>query len=180
MRRKHLFKLTLSAIFLSLGLVLPFLTGQLQEIGSMLLPMHLPVLFCGIICSWQYGAAVGFVLPLLRSVLFGMPPLYPMAVGMAFELCAYGFAVGLVYRLFEKRNLFTLYISLISSMLIGRIVWAIAQIILLGLADKSFTWDAFLAGAFINAFPGIIIQLVLIPGVITLLSKTRILPNGTL
>ena len=87
----------LAAMFMALGLVLPFLTGQIQQIGNMLLPMHLPVLVCGLICGWQYGAVVGFVLPLLRFVLFGMPPIYPMGVSMAFELAAYGFLVGWLY-----------------------------------------------------------------------------------
>ena len=67
--------LALSAMFMAIGLVLPFLTGQIPQIGSMLLPMHLPVLLCGLICGWQYGGLVGFVLPLLRYLLFGMPHL---------------------------------------------------------------------------------------------------------
>ena len=81
-------KLTLSAAFLGLGLVLPFLTGQVPQVGSMLLPMHIPVLLCGIICGWEYGLAVGAILPLLRSVIFGMPPMYPTALAMTFELAA--------------------------------------------------------------------------------------------
>ena len=76
-------KLVLSALFLAIALVLPFLTGQIPEIGSMLCPMHIPVLLCGFFCGWQYGLAVGFVAPLLRSFLFGVPYLYPMAVSMA-------------------------------------------------------------------------------------------------
>ena len=85
--------LVLSAMFLALGLVLPFFTGQIPQVGSMLLPMHLPVFLCGLICGWQYGAAVGFVTPLLRMSLFGMPPLLT-AVAMAFELAAYGGVAG--------------------------------------------------------------------------------------
>ena len=83
---KNLKNMTLAALFLALGLVLPFFTGQIPQIGSMLLPMHIPVFLCGLICGWQYGAAVGFVVPLMRSVLFGMPPLFPTATAMAFEL----------------------------------------------------------------------------------------------
>ena len=77
--------LALSAMFLALGLVLPFLTGQIPEIGNLLLPMHLPVLLCGLVCGWKYGLAVGFTTPLLRSMLFGMPTFYPSAVSMAFS-----------------------------------------------------------------------------------------------
>ena len=83
---KDLKQLTLAALFLALGLVLPFFTGQIPQIGSMLLPMHIPVFLCGLICGWQYGAAVGFVTPLLRSALFGMPPLFPTAAAMPLEI----------------------------------------------------------------------------------------------
>ena len=81
-------KLTLSALFLALGLVLPLITGQIPQIGKMLLPMHIPVLLCGMVCGWPYGLAVGAVMPLLRGLLFGMPVLYPTGIGMAFELAA--------------------------------------------------------------------------------------------
>ena len=87
--KKHIQNLTLSSMFLALGIVLPFLTGQIPKVGNMLLPMHIPVLLCGLICSWQWGALVGFITPLLRFSLFGAPPM-PMGISMAFELCAYG------------------------------------------------------------------------------------------
>lgn len=75
--KNYIWNLVLSAMFMAIGLVLPFFTGQIPQIGSMLLPMHLPVLLCGLICGWQYGGVVGFVLPLLRYVMFGMPPHLP-------------------------------------------------------------------------------------------------------
>jgi len=75
MKKADTLRLTLAALFVALGLVLPFLTGQIPEIGSMLLPMHLPALLCGFVCGWPCGLAVGFVMPLLRSLIFGMPPL---------------------------------------------------------------------------------------------------------
>ena len=80
-------KLTYSALCLALAIVLPFLTGQIPQIGSMLCPMHIPALLCGFLCGWQYGAVVGFVSPLLRMLMFGMPPVY-VAIAMAFELAA--------------------------------------------------------------------------------------------
>ena len=86
MKNNTLKKTILAAMFLGLGLVLPFLTGQIKEIGNMLLPMHIPVLLCGLICGWQYGIAVGFIMPILRSFLFSMPHMFPNAVSMAFEL----------------------------------------------------------------------------------------------
>ena len=80
---------------LALALVLPFLTGQLPQIGNMLCPMHLPVLLCGFLLGWPWGLAVGVTAPLLRSALFGMPPLYPVALAMCLELGCYGLVIGL-------------------------------------------------------------------------------------
>ena len=77
MNHNFLKNMALAALFLAIGLVLPFFTGQIPAVGKMLLPMHIPVLLCGLICGWQWGLGVGFVLPVLRSVLFSMPVMYP-------------------------------------------------------------------------------------------------------
>lgn len=173
MRTVH--KLVFSAMFLAIGIVLPFLTGQIQQIGNLLLPMHLPVLLCGLICGWQYGAAVGLITPLLRSLLFSMPPLYPTALSMAVELAVYGLVVGLIYAAFKKQNVLSVYAALLPAMVVGRIVWGAVQAGLLGVQGKAFTLSAFWAGAFINAVPGIILQLVLIPGIMAALHYTGVL-----
>ena len=173
MKNKSLRKLILSALLLSLGMVLPFLTMQIKEIGDTLLPMHLPVLLCGLLCSWRHGALIGLMLPLLRSLLFGMPPLYPNAVWMAAELATYGAVIGLLYLLFKKRGTVGIYISLVGAMLAGRIVWGVTKAILLGVGGKSFTLLAFWTGGFADAFPGIILQLILVPLIVTLAKKAE-------
>ena len=155
-------KLTYSALFLAIGMVLPFLTGQIPEIGSALSPMHIPVLLCGFIVGWPWGLAVGFIMPLLRSVIFGMPPMFPGAVAMAFELAVYGCLSGLL-RAKLPRTTPMIYVTLIVSMVAGRIVWGVARLVLAGLSGSSFAWAAFLAGAVTNAIPGIILHIVLIP-----------------
>jgi riboflavin transporter FmnP len=172
MKNETIQKMTQAAMFMAAGLVLPFLTGQIPQIGSMLLPMHLPVLLCGLICGWQYGAAVGFVLPLLRYMLFGMPPIFPTGIAMAFELAAYGFAAGLFYGRSRWKCVISLYRALIAAMLCGRAVWGAAEMLLLGLAGKGFTWQMFLAGAFLNAIPGIVLQLAFIPAFMVALDRT--------
>ena len=169
-------KLTYAALFLALAIVLPFLTGQIPEIGSMLCPMHIPVLLCGFLCGWPWGLAVGFIAPLLRSVLFGAPPMFPGAVAMAFELAVYGAVSGLLYRLLPKKK-WSIYASLIIAMLAGRAVWGIVRLILAGLSGKGFTWAAFLAGAFTNAVPGIILQIVLIPVLVMILDRAGLSLN---
>ena len=172
-RPSSLRRLVLSGLFIALGLVMPFLTGQIPEIGSMLLPMHIPVLVCGFVCGWPYGLAVGFITPPLRHWIFGMPPM-PNAIAMAFELAVYGFCTGLFYRLLPKRNVFV-YASLILSMICGRIVWGIASLVIYGLTDKAFTWQMFAAGAVLNAIPGIILQIVVIPPIIIALRRGNLL-----
>ena len=172
MGRDALRRLVLSAMFLAIGLVLPFFTGQIQQIGNMLLPMHIPVMLCGLICGWQYGALVGIVLPLFRSVLFGMPPLYPTAVSMAVELCVYGLAIGFIYGLFKKQSILSVYAALIPAMILGRVTWGGCQTVLLSMQGNAFTAQAFLAGAVLNAVPGIILQLLLIPAIMSSLHLT--------
>lgn len=169
---KSIKNLTLSAMFVAIGVLLPFLTGQIQQIGNMLLPMHIPVFLCGLICGWEYGAAIGFILPLLRSFLFIMPPLYPNAVAMSVELLTYGLVAGLLYSHSRWQCVIALYRSLIIAMIAGRVVWGITEIILLGIGGNTFTWEAFIAGALLNSIPGIILQLILIPAVMVALNRT--------
>lgn len=164
--------LTLAAMFLAIGMVLPFLTGQIPQIGNMLLPMHIPVILCGLICGWQYGAAVGFVLPLLRSAIFGTPLFFPTATAMAFELMTYGLVVGLLYGISRWQCVIALYRCLIIAMIAGRAVWGIVQFIQVGVFGDGFTLQAFMAGAFLNAIPGIILQLILIPAIMIALDRT--------
>lgn len=175
--RKHVHNLTLSSMFLALGIILPFLTGQIPRVGNMLLPMHIPVLLCGLICSWQYGALVGFVTPLLRFSLFGAPPM-PMGISMAFELCAYGLLVGLLYGRSKWKCVVSLYRSLLIAMVGGRVVWAAARVVLMGVSHLPFGWEAFLSGAFLTAIPGIILQLVLIPAIMVALGRAKLVPFG--
>ncbi|MBO5502257.1 MAG: ECF transporter S component [Clostridia bacterium] len=174
-------KMVLAALLLALGLVLPFVTGQIPEVGNMLLPMHLPVLICGLVCGWKWGAVVGFVLPLMRSFLFQMPPLLPTmrtggALCMAFELMTYGLVAGLLYGWLKKYR-WGLIVSLLGAMLAGRIVWALASMVIYRLfADFPFTFQLFLAGGFLSAWPGMILQIVLVPLLVRLLEKTRLIP----
>ena len=169
---KKIKNITLSAMFVAIGLVLPMVTGNIPQVGNMLLPMHIPVFLAGLILGWQYGLAVGAMLPILRSFLFGMPPLYPIAIAMTFELATYGTVAGFLYKHSRWQCVISLYRSLITAMIAGRIIWGSAEFILLGVAGNTFTWKAFITGAFLNAIPGIIIQLTLIPVLMVTFNKT--------
>lgn len=174
MHRNQIRRLTLTAMFIALGYLLPFLTGQIPQFGAMLSPMHIPALLCGFVCGWQYGLVAGAIMPLLRSATLGMPYIFPNAVAMAFELAAYGCAAGLLYRALPKKIDFV-YVALVLSMLIGRAVWGLASAVLMMGTENVFTTQAFLAGAFINAWPGIVLHILVIPPVVLGLRRAKLM-----
>ena len=169
-KQNNPFNLSLAAMFLALAFVLPFLTGQIKQIGAMLCPMHIPVILCGYICGGPWGLIVGFAAPLLRSFIVGMPKIFPTAFAMAFELAVYGFMSGLLYRILPRKKI-NIYLSLIISMVTGRLVWGFVQLCCVGFDVSKFSLATFWAGAVMNAIPGIIIQLVFIPVLVMVLEK---------
>ena len=166
-------KICLCAMFLALGIVLPFLTMNIPLIGKSLLPMHIPVLLGGFVLGPIYGLLLGILTPLTRSILFSAPVFFPSGLSMMFELGAYGFFSGLFYcKLFKKKNnLVYIYISLIIAMLLGRVVYGIFKLILSFVEMNKYTFAIFISGAFTNAIPGIILQLILIPLIVKVIKK---------
>lgn len=175
MERRSTKDLVLAGLFIAIGLILPFITGQIPEVGSRLLPMHIPVLIAGFVVGWRYGLLIGLITPVLRSILFTMPPMQT-AIAMSFELAAYGCLTGLLYNILPRRPLYT-YATLILSMIGGRMIWGIVSIFIYGFGDNAFTWGAFITGGFINAIPGIILQIVIIPVIIIALERANLIQN---
>lgn len=173
MKKRTTIKITYSAMCLALAIVLPFITANNQQLGNMLCLMHIPVLLCGFLCGWQYGFAVGAVAPILRSLIVGAPPMFPIAFAMAFELAAYGFVSGLLYKLLPKKPV-NIYVSLVGAMVAGRIVWGAVKFIIAGLTSTSFPFSVFIAGTVTNAVPGIILHIVLIPVIVIVLKKAKL------
>lgn len=169
-RKNEIKKLTLSGMFLALAYVMPFLTGQIQQIGNMLCPMHIPVLLCGFFCGAPWGLGIGFIVPILRSFTLGMPIMFPNAFCMAFELATYGFVAGGLYHKLPKKKM-NIYVSLICAMVIGRLVWGMMMLVCMGFDFSKFNMNMFLAGAVTNALPGIILQIVLIPVLVIILKR---------
>lgn len=172
--RTRILRMTFCAFFLALAYVLPFLTGQIPEIGAMLCPMHLPVLLCGFFCGPTAGLIVGATAPILRSLTLGMPPLFPSAICMAFELATYGAVAGILYKVLPRKKVYV-YVSLLVAMIAGRLVWGAAMYICMGLSGTGFTLAAFMAGALTNAAVGIIAQIILVPILVIWLDKPSIL-----
>ena len=163
-------KLVLSAMFLAIAFVLPFFTGQIPQVGGMLCPMHIPALLCGFFCGGPYGALVGFLAPIFRSLVMGMPTMFPKAVCMAVEMATYGLVAGMLYRLLCQKK-WAVYASLVTAMIVGRLLWGMAMFICMGIKGSAFGLAAFWAGAVTTALPGIVLQLVLIPILVLSLKK---------
>lgn len=166
-------KLVYAAVCLTLALILPFLTGQIPQIGAALCPMHIPVLLCGFLCGGPWAALVGFAAPGLRFALFGMPP-FPTNAAMAFELATYGLVSGLLYARLPKTKR-SIYLSLIAAMIAGRLVWGVVRALLSGVFGAPLTFALFWASAFANAIPGMICHILLIPILVMVLRRTNYL-----
>lgn len=163
----------LGALFVALCVVVPYAFHAVPNGGSIFLPMHIPVLICGMVCGWPYGFICGLLGPALSSLLTSMPPaayLPPMMV----ECAVYGLVTGLMLKFVHTgRNNLDLYIALITAMLAGRVVSGIAKALIF---SPDITMSVWIASSFITALPGIVLQLILIPLLVNLLTKTRQIP----
>ena len=190
MMRKNdtLYRMIVTAVLLALGLILPFLTGQLQSFGKLLSPLHIPVLICGMTCGWGWGGVLGLVLPVLRMALFGMPAA-PMAYPMTFELCAYGVATGLLYPWLRRelcsrcgaKPLVVMLATLGLAMVGGRIVGVAAKALLLWgglIGGAPMTFAALMTSYFVDTAVGAVVHLIVVPAVVLALEKARLSPVG--
>lgn len=154
-------KLTYSGLLLALSVLIPFIFHITGTLGTVFLPMHIPVILCGFICGKRYGLIVGAIAPLINTMTTGMPVLYPIGISMVFELAAYGFFAGLLYGKFNK-----VIPSLLGAMLIGRAVRIIATFLITVPLGVKFVFEGILVALFVTSIWGIIIQIVLIPLII--------------
>ena len=167
-------KLVFTAACTALCLVLPMAFHAIPNAGQVILPMHIPVLLCGMICGWPFGAVCGLLGPLLSSVITGMPPA-AMLPAMMVECAAYGFASGLLMKYVRtgKDNL-DLYISLICAMILGRVVAGFAKAWIFTPGVSPFAW---VSTSLVTGVPGIVLQLAVLPLVVKALIRARLIPN---
>lgn len=168
--KENLQSMIFAALFLALALILPFLGGQIPEINSVFCPMHIPIFLCGFICGWKWGLTVGFISPILRSLIFGFPVIYPIAISMAFELAAYGLITGILKAILPQKKPF-IYCSLITAMIIGRIFRALATFIFTELGGNAFVLSGFMSGVILKSIPGMIAHIIIIPIAVILIEK---------
>lgn len=169
-------KITLCAINIALCVVLPVAFHAFGPVSSVLSPMHIPVLLCGLVCGWPYGAFCGVVGPLLSSVVTGMPPAAAL-VHMLPELCVYGLACGLLAKLIHTGNLYgDLYCALIPVMLLGRIAGGAARALFLLGGGQSYSLTLWVSAYLVEALPGIVLHLILVPALVVVLTKAGLVP----
>ena len=166
-------KLVFTAVCAALCLVLPMAFHTVPNAGTIFLPMHIPVLLCGLICGWPYGGVCGLIGPLISSLVTGMPPA-AMLPSMMVECCAYGFTAGLLMKyVHTKRAVADLYISLVSAMVVGRAVAGFAKAWIFTPGISPFAW---VTTSLVTGIPGIVIQLLLMPMIVLALTKAKLIP----
>ena len=165
-------RLMIAAVCAALCVVLPMAFHMIPNAGSMLLPMHIPVLLCGFVCGWPFGLACGLLGPVISSLLTGMPPAAVLP-GMACELMVYGLVTGLLYRRVKTgRRIWNVYITLLTAMICGRICSGVLNAAIF--RAGAYSLEIWLAASFTTALPGIVIQLVVIPILLAALEKSRL------
>ena len=171
--RNSIKNMTLTAVCIALCVVLPIAFHSIPNTGSVFLPMHIPVLICGMICGWPYRFICGLMGPLLSSALTGMPPI-AMLPAMMVECGMYGLVSGLMLKFVHTKSTYgDLYIALVVAMLAGRVVSGIAKALIF---TPGLAMSAWITASFVTALPGILIQLVFLPSVVFTLMKAKIIP----
>ena len=167
-------KMTLASVCVALCVVLPIAFHSIPDAGSVFLPMHIPVLICGMICGWPYGLLCGLMGPLLSSVITGMPPVAYLPAMMV-ECGTYGLVSGLMLKWVRTgKTTGDLYISLVTAMIAGRVISGIAKALIF---SPGLAFSAWITASFVTALPGIAIQLVFLPGVVCTLMKAKVIPE---
>ena len=174
MKKSNIKRMTLSALCIALCVVVPMAFHVIPNAGTVMLPMHIPVLLCGLVCGWQYGLLCGILGPLVSSVLTGMPPA-AMLPGMMVECGMYGCVGGLMMEYIHTGSLYAdLYISLPVAMLMGRVISGIVKALIL---TPGLSFTAWATASFVTALPGISIQLILLPTLIVALTRAGLIPG---
>ena len=168
-------KITVCAICVALCTVLPPVFHMLA-LGSILSPMHIPVLLCGLVCGWPYGAFCGIAGPLVSHLVNGTPPAAVLAA-MIPELLVYGLVCGLLMKLVHTGNYYAdIYCALAPAMLLGRIAGGLAQVLLMMGNGQSYTLAMWAGAYLVQAIPGIILHLILVPALVVALTKAKLIP----
>ena len=173
MKLSYVKKMVFCAVCVALCVVLPIAFHAIPNAGTVFLPMHIPVLLCGLACGWPFGLVNGILGPLLSSIITGMPPAAMLPVMMV-ECAVYGLVTGLMMLFVRtKSTAADLYISMITAMIAGRVLSGLAKAWIFTPGVAPFAW---VTTSLVTGIPGIVLQLVLMPLVIFALTKAHLLP----
>jgi hypothetical protein len=176
-------ELSLGGLFIALGIILPMAFHAIGggKIGSVFLPMYLPVLACAMLVSPPIAAAVALLTPTLSSALTGMPPILPYLPVMAAELVVMATLASLLHRRLKLHALPTVVLALLS----GRVVLGLMAAVLVAalpagmqqsLPDVMHQPVAWVIAATATALPGLILQIIAVPAVVAIVEKRRSSP----
>ena len=154
-----------TVLFSGLGIAIPRIFHILvgSSAGVTFLPMHFMVLISAIVFGITSSCIVAGSSVIFSYLLTGMPALARMPY-MLIELIIYGILLGL----FNKK--FNSYISLIATMILGRILYAgvlFASVNLLGLNGYGIS----VMQSIKSGIPGIVLQLALVPVLAMIVKK---------
>jgi len=168
-------KTIITAVCIALCVVLPMAFHSVQNAGNVFMPMHIPVLLCGLICPWPFGLLCGLAGPLLSSLITGMPPM-AILPSMMVELAAYGLIAAMMMRILRTGNIYAdLYISLFTALVVGRVLAGISRALIF--SSGKYSMAAWMASYFVTALPGLALQLALLPNVVFALEKAKLIPK---
>jgi thiamine transporter ThiT len=174
-KMSHLKKSIVTAACIALCVVLPMALHSVPGAGRIFLPVHIPVLLCGLLCGWPFGLLAGLAGPLLSSLLTGMPPSASLP-SIMLELVTYGAVSGIGMQWVRTQKLYAdLYVSLVSAMLVGRILAGVSWALIF--APGSYSMAIWTTSFFLTSLPGMAIQLALIPSAVVALEAARLIPK---
>lgn len=174
MKMSYAKKVVFTAVCIALCVVLPMAFHTIQNAGTVFLPMHIPVLLCGLMCGWPFGFICGLLGPALSSLLTSMPPA-AMLPSMMVECAAYGCVTGLMMKFVHTgKTLPDLYIGMVVAMVLGRVLAGLAKSLIFSPGTAPFAW---VTTSLVAGIPGIVIQLILIPLVVVALTRAKLLPQ---
>ncbi len=149
--------LLLAVIFSSLGIVFPLLF-HLLGLGSMFLPMYIPLALGSFLLTASNALLIGFFTPFISALITGMPPFYPpVAFIMMAQLAIFCFIISFTTHRFHTGTLASFCIAIIAD----RSILALCYCFIMPLF--SINPKIYIMYDLFKGMPGIIIMMLVLP-----------------
>ena len=167
-KAKYIFgTILLSGIGIALPRIFHVLAGSAA--GATFLPMHIAVLLATLTFGITSGTVVAGTSIICSYLLTGMPTLVRLPY-MLIELVIYAILLGVFNKKFNN------YISLIATIILGRILYAITLFVAINLLGFQ-TYGISVIESIKTGIPGIIIQLLFVPVIAKMMNERLKLKN---